>query len=106
MLLPWPQKEQGADLSYGPIHGFDISDSSPGPWRASLKFMSWMGVFLVLTFIGPAGFGRKHRLEETIDKRNTDSMLRALGRLCTVARNPSFSSLLTLFSLPISSVTG
>ena len=64
-----------------------------------LKFMSWREVFLVLAFIGLLALAGSIALQETIDKRYTGSMLQALGRLCKVARNPGFSSLLALFSL-------
>jgi len=64
-----------------------------------LKFMSWRGVFLALAFIGLLALAGSIALQETIDKRYTGSMLQALGRLYKVARNPGFSSLLTLFSL-------
>jgi DHA1 family bicyclomycin/chloramphenicol resistance-like MFS transporter len=65
-----------------------------------LKFMSWRGVFLALAFIGLLALAGSLALQETIDKRNTGSMLQALGRLCTVAKNPGFSSLVGLSSLP------
>lgn len=65
-----------------------------------LKFMSWRGVFWTLTFIGLLALAGSVALKETIDKRSTGSMLKAMGRLFTVARNPNFSSLLGLFSLP------
>ena len=64
-----------------------------------LKFMSWRGVFLALAFIGLLALAGSIALQETIDKRYSGSMLQALGRLCTVAKNPGFSSLLILFSL-------
>lgn len=64
-----------------------------------LKFMSWRGVFLTLAFIGLLAFAGSIALQETIDKRNNGSMLQALGRLCTVVKNPGFSSLLALSSL-------
>jgi DHA1 family bicyclomycin/chloramphenicol resistance-like MFS transporter len=64
-----------------------------------LKFMSWRGVFYALAFIGLLALAGSIALQETINKRNTGSMLKVLGRLCIVARNPGFSSLLILFSL-------
>jgi len=66
-----------------------------------LKFMSWRGEFLALAFIGLLALAGSVALQETIDKRNTGSILQTLGGLCTVARNPGFSSLLVLFSLPM-----
>ena len=65
-----------------------------------LKFMSWRGVFWTLTLIGLMAFAGSIALNETLDKRSTGSMLKALGRLLTVAKNPGFSCLLGLFSLP------
>lgn len=65
-----------------------------------LKFTSWRGVFLVLAFIGLLALAGSIALQETIDKRNTGSMMQALGRLGTVAKNPGFSSLVALSSLP------
>ena len=65
-----------------------------------LKFMSWRGLFLALAFIGLLALAGSIALQETIDKRYTGSMLQAMGRLCKVARNPGFSSLIILFSLP------
>jgi DHA1 family bicyclomycin/chloramphenicol resistance-like MFS transporter len=62
--------------------------------------MSWEGVFLALTVIGLLALAGSIALQETIVKRNTGSILQALERLRTVARNPGFSSLLILFSLP------
>jgi DHA1 family bicyclomycin/chloramphenicol resistance-like MFS transporter len=65
-----------------------------------LKFISWRGLFLVLAFVGLLALAGSIALQETITKRNTSSMLQALGRLYKVARNPAFSSLLIPFSLP------
>jgi len=65
-----------------------------------LKFMSWRGVFWALAFIGLLALAGSIALEETIDKHNTGPSLRAVGRLYTVAKNPNFSYLLALFSLP------
>lgn len=65
-----------------------------------LKFMSWRELFLVLACIGLLALAGSIALQETITKCNTSSMLQALCRLCRVAGNPGFSSLLILFSLP------
>ncbi len=65
-----------------------------------LKIMSWRGVFLALALIGLLALAGGIAFQETIEKRNTGSILQALGRLSTVAKNPGFSSLLALFSLP------
>ncbi|EFK08726.1 transporter, major facilitator family protein [delta proteobacterium NaphS2] len=65
-----------------------------------LKFMSWRGVFVVLTFIGMLALAGGVALKETIGRRNRGSLLQALGGLYKVIRNPNFSWLLALFSLP------
>jgi DHA1 family bicyclomycin/chloramphenicol resistance-like MFS transporter len=65
-----------------------------------LKFVSWRGVFWALALIGLLALAGGVALEETIDERNSGSMVRALGGLFKVAKNPGFSSLLALFSLP------
>jgi DHA1 family bicyclomycin/chloramphenicol resistance-like MFS transporter len=66
-----------------------------------LKFMSWRGEFLALTFIGLLALAGSIVLQETIDKRNAGSILQAMCGLFRVAVNPGFSSLLTLASLPM-----
>ena len=44
-----------------------------------LKFMSWRGVFIVLTFIGLLALTGSIALKETIERRNRGSVLLALG---------------------------
>jgi DHA1 family bicyclomycin/chloramphenicol resistance-like MFS transporter len=67
-----------------------------------LKFISWRGVFWTLALIGLLTLAGGAALQETMEERNRNSgsMLRAMGGLYKVARNPGFSSLLALFSLP------
>ncbi|VVB69990.1 Multidrug resistance protein MdtL [uncultured archaeon] len=65
-----------------------------------LKFLSWRGVFLALAFIGLLALAGGIELQETIGKRSPESVLWFPRRLYTVARNPGFSSLLALSSLP------
>jgi len=67
-----------------------------------LKFMSWRGVFWTLALIGLLPLAGGAALQETMEKENrsSGSMLRAISRLYKVSRNPGFSSLLALFSLP------
>ena len=65
-----------------------------------LKFVSWKGVFWTLALIGLVAIAGSLALVETIDQRNTGSMAQALGRIFKVAKNPGFTSLLILFSLP------
>ncbi len=67
-----------------------------------LKFISWRGVFWTLALIGLLALAGGLALQETMEERNrsSGSVLRAMGGLYKVARNPGFSSLLALFSLP------
>jgi DHA1 family bicyclomycin/chloramphenicol resistance-like MFS transporter len=67
-----------------------------------LKFMSWRGVFWTLALIGLLALAGGAALQETMEEENrsSGSMLQAIFRLYKVARNPGFSSLLVLFSLP------
>lgn len=65
-----------------------------------LKFVSWRGMFWALALIGLLALAGSAALEETIDERNSGSMVRALGGLFKVVKNPGFASLLALFSLP------
>lgn len=65
-----------------------------------LKFMSWRGIFWTLALIGVLALAGAVALQETIDQRYTGSLLQSLGRLQVTAKNPAFSSLLLLFSLP------
>jgi MFS transporter, DHA1 family, multidrug resistance protein len=64
-----------------------------------LKFMSWRGIFWTLALIGLLALTGSIALEETIDKRYKGTMMQAMGRLCSVLKNPGFSSLLIVFSL-------
>jgi DHA1 family bicyclomycin/chloramphenicol resistance-like MFS transporter len=67
-----------------------------------LKFISWRGVFWTLALIALLALAGGAALQETMEERNrsSGSVLRAMGGLYKVARNPGFSSLLALFSLP------
>jgi DHA1 family bicyclomycin/chloramphenicol resistance-like MFS transporter len=65
-----------------------------------LKFVSWRGAFWALALIGLIALLGSLALEETIGERSGGSILGALGRIFGVAKNPGFSSLLLLFSLP------
>jgi hypothetical protein len=73
----YDSKSRETDLSYGPIHGFDISDSSPGPWRASAEVHVLEGSVLGLGFHRPAGFGRKYCIAG--NNRQTQHGLGAAG---------------------------
>lgn len=65
-----------------------------------LKFVSWRGAFWALALIGLIALLGSLALEETIGERSGGPILGALGRIFGVAKNPGFSSLLLLFSLP------
>lgn len=65
-----------------------------------LRLVSWRGVFWALALVGLLALAGGVALEETLDRRYGGSVAQALGRLLAVARNPGFSSLLILFSLP------
>ncbi len=65
-----------------------------------MKFMSWRGIFWALTLIGLVALAGSIALQETIGSRHKGSVLHTMGRLFFVIKNPGFSSLLILFSLP------
>lgn len=65
-----------------------------------LRFVSWRGAFWALALIGLLALLGGLALVETIGERSGGSVLGALGRIFRVAKNPGFSSLLILFSLP------
>ncbi len=67
-----------------------------------LKFASWRGAFWALALIGLLALAGGVALQETMveENRSSGSVLRSLSGLYKVARNPGFSSLLLLFSLP------
>ncbi|MBI0584466.1 MAG: multidrug effflux MFS transporter [Methanomassiliicoccus sp.] len=66
---------------------------------ALLQFTSWQGVFLVLAGVGAGSLLASLALIETLANRYDGSILRTLGRLGVVLRNPRFSFMLILFSL-------
>ena len=74
--------------------------AAPALGALLLKFMSWRGVFVVLTFIGILALAGSAALRETIGRRSEGSVLEAMGGLYKVMGNPHFSWLLALFSLP------
>lgn len=65
-----------------------------------LRFVSWRGAFWALALIGLLALLGGLALVEPIGERSGGSVLGALGRIFRVAKNPGFSSLLLLFSLP------
>lgn len=65
-----------------------------------LRFVSWRGAFWALALIGLLALLGGLALVETIGERSGGSVLGALGRIFRVAKNPGFSTLLLLFSLP------
>jgi MFS transporter, DHA1 family, multidrug resistance protein len=64
-----------------------------------LSTLSWRGVFVVLSVIGSLAVAGSLAMGETIEKHNTGSILKSLGRLGVVAKNKAFISLLITFSL-------
>ncbi|MDP4088349.1 MAG: multidrug effflux MFS transporter [Bacillota bacterium] len=72
---------------------------SPVVGAVILSSLSWRGVFVVLTVIGILALSGSIAMEETIDIRNSGSILKSIGRLGVVARNKSFTSLLITFSM-------
>lgn len=64
-----------------------------------LSFLSWRGVFVVLSVIGVISLLGSIVMEETIKTRTEGSVFNAIGRLKVVAKNKSFMSLLLMFSL-------
>lgn len=64
-----------------------------------LSALSWRGIFVVLAVIGIISLLGSIAMEETLDKRNTGSILKSIGRLGTVAKNKSFTLLLLTFSI-------
>lgn len=64
-----------------------------------LKVTSWEVIFWLLTGIGLVSFLLSLLLDETLGQRYTGSVVRALGRLGVVLKNPGFSVLLIIFSL-------
>ena len=64
-----------------------------------LKFMSWTAIFWVLAGVGVTAFTGALLLDETLEQRYTGSLVRSIGRLGVVLKNPGFSVLLMIFSM-------
>lgn len=64
-----------------------------------LGILSWRGVFIILSLIGTLATAGTIAMQETIEKRNTGSFLKSIGRLGAVARNRGFRTLLLTFSM-------
>lgn len=65
-----------------------------------MKFTSWQGIFWVLAGCGALAFILTFLLEESLQDKTTGSIFKVYGRLVVVLKNPGFSALLALFSLP------
>jgi DHA1 family bicyclomycin/chloramphenicol resistance-like MFS transporter len=65
-----------------------------------LMFTSWKGVFLVQAAIGLVAVAGAFALQETLAEKSTGTVLHTIGRLGAVLKNPRFTSLLIVFSLP------
>ncbi len=64
-----------------------------------LQFMSWRAIFWSLTGFACVALCLSVLLTETLEERYAGSVLRSLGRLGVVLKNPGFSTLLVIFSL-------
>ena len=64
-----------------------------------LKIGSWRMIFGVLSCIGLGVFCLSFLLTETLEEKYSGSLIRSLGRLGVVLKNPGFSFLLGIFSL-------
>ena len=64
-----------------------------------LKFMSWTAIFWALAGVGLIALLAALLLDETLESRYTGSVIRSLGRLGVVLKNPGFSVLLMVFSM-------
>lgn len=69
-----------------------------------LTFTSWRGIFIIQGLLGIIILLGSIAFQETIEIRGSGSILRTLGRLGVVLKNPAFTSLLFIFSL--SSISG
>ncbi len=64
-----------------------------------LKIASWRVIFGALGVIGALVFSLSLLLTETLEERYSGSLIRSIGRLAVVLKNPGFSFLLVVFSL-------
>ncbi len=64
-----------------------------------LKIATWPMIFVALAVFGTISIILALCYEETLETRYTGSVIRAWGRLGTVAKNPHFLSLLIIFSI-------
>lgn len=64
-----------------------------------LRFTTWRGVFWTLTGIGAVALLGGLLLQETLQERNTGTLLRSYARLGNVLQNRGFTMLMLLFSL-------
>jgi DHA1 family bicyclomycin/chloramphenicol resistance-like MFS transporter len=64
-----------------------------------LKVTSWDVIFWLLTAIGVISFLLSLLLDETLEQRYSGSLVRSLGRLGVVLKNPGFSVPLIVFSM-------
>ncbi len=64
-----------------------------------LKIAAWPMMFVALAVFGVVSAVFALCYEETLETRNSDSVLRSWGRLSVVGRNPRFLSLLGIFSI-------
>ena len=64
-----------------------------------LSLSSWRAGFAAQAVVGMVVVALSIAYEETLEKRGTGDVMRTLGRLAVVLRNPAFTSLLIIFSM-------
>ena len=65
-----------------------------------LRYTSWHGIFLILSIVGVIAVIGSLLLTETLTVFNKGNLLEVFSKLGTVAKNPRFSVLLLVFSIP------
>ncbi len=65
-----------------------------------LQFTSWRGVFATQAILGVIAFTGAAVFQETLQLKSNGTIIQTIGRLLVVLKNPGFSSLLIIFSMP------
>ncbi|MGL5617276.1 MAG: multidrug effflux MFS transporter [Sarcina sp.] len=65
-----------------------------------LRFTSWKGIFWILTIVSLIALIGGVLLTETIKTRSEGNLIQIFSKLGTVSKNPGFSLLLFIFSIP------
>lgn len=71
-----------------------------------LEWTSWRGIFVTVSVVGVACLLGAFAYQETAVTRSDGGVLRSLGRLGVVLKNPRFAALLVVFSLPLVATMG